>query len=104
MYLADHRVKLKGSEKRDKYQDLSRELKKLWNMKVKVIPIVIGALGTITKGLVKGLGELEMNYTIIKIDQNAEKSLGDLRRLAATQILVEDHQQISQIIIIIRKH
>ena len=25
---ADHRVKLKGSEKRDKYLDLSRELKK----------------------------------------------------------------------------
>ena len=27
----------------------------LWNKKVTVIPIVIGALGTISKGLVKGL-------------------------------------------------
>ena len=43
---ADHRVKLKESEKRDKYQDLARELKRLWNMKVTVIPIVIGALGS----------------------------------------------------------
>ena len=49
---ADHRVKLKESKKRDKYPDLARELKKLWNMKVMVIPIVIGALGTVTKGLV----------------------------------------------------
>ena len=41
---ADHRVKLKESEKRDKYLDLARELKK--NLKVTVI---IGALGTVTK-------------------------------------------------------
>ena len=43
---ADHIVKLKESEKRDKYLDLARELKKLRNMKVAVIPVVIDALGT----------------------------------------------------------
>ena len=53
-------VKLKESEKKDKYQDLAWELKKLWNMKVTVVPIVIGALGTVTKGLVKGLEDLEI--------------------------------------------
>ena len=47
---ADHRIKLKECEKRDKYLDLARELKKLWNMKVTIIPIVVGAFGTITKG------------------------------------------------------
>ena len=57
---ADHRVKLKGSEKKNKYLTLARELKKLWNMKVKIIPIVIGALGTITKELVQGLEDLEI--------------------------------------------
>ncbi len=57
---ADNRVKLKESEKRDKYLDLARELKKLGNMKVKMIPIVISALGTITKGLVQGLEDMEM--------------------------------------------
>ena len=41
---ADHRIKLKKCEQRDKYFDLARELKKLWNMKVAIIPIVIGAL------------------------------------------------------------
>ena len=54
------RVKLKESEKKDKYLDLFRELKKLWNMKVTFIPIVIGALGTVTKGLLKGLEDLEI--------------------------------------------
>ncbi len=57
---ADHRVKLKESEKKDKYLDLARELKKLWNMKVTIIPIVIGAFGTVTKGLIKGLEDLEV--------------------------------------------
>ena len=52
---ADHRIKLKECEKKDKYLDLDRELKKQWNMKVTIIPIVIGVFGTVTKGLLKGL-------------------------------------------------
>ena len=55
--LADHRVKLKESEKKDKYLG---NWKKLWNMKVMIIPIVIGALGIITKGLIQGLENLEI--------------------------------------------
>ena len=46
---------MKECEKRDKYLDLARELEKLWNMKETIIPIVIGALSTVTKGLVQGL-------------------------------------------------
>ena len=48
-----HRVKLKESERKGKYLDLVRRLKKLLNMKVTVIPIVIGVLGTVAKSLVK---------------------------------------------------
>ena len=56
----DYRIKLKEYEKRDKYLDLARELKNLWNMKVTIIPIVIGAFCTVTKGLLKGLEDLEV--------------------------------------------
>ena len=35
-------------------------IEKLWNMKVTIIPIVIGAFGTVTKGLLKGLEDLEV--------------------------------------------
>ena len=52
---ADHRINLNEREKKDKYLDLARELKKLWIMKVTIASIVIGAFGTITKGLLKGL-------------------------------------------------
>ena len=43
-------IKLKESEKNDKYLDLARELKNLRNINVKIIPIVIVAFSTITKG------------------------------------------------------
>ena len=69
-------------------------------MKVTIIPIVIGAFGTVTKGLLKGLEDLEVggmsgdhpNNSIIENGQNTEKSPGDLRRLAVTQSPVKDDQ------------
>ena len=57
---ADHRKKMKECEKKDKYHDLAGELKKLGNIKVTIIPIVIGAFVTVSKGLLKGLEDLEV--------------------------------------------
>ena len=57
---ADHRIKLKECEKKDMYLDLARGLKNLWNMKVTIIPIVIGAFSTVTKLSLKGLEDLEV--------------------------------------------
>ena len=39
---ADHRIKFLKSEKKNKFLALARELKKLWNIKVRFIPIIIG--------------------------------------------------------------
>ena len=82
---ADHRIKLKEHEKRDKYLDLVRELKKLWNMQVTIIPIVIGAFGTVTKGLLKGLEDLEVGGRV-EIIQNTTllKTARILRRVLET--------------------
>ena len=51
---ADHRIKLKECKKKDKYLDLARELKKLWNVKVSIVPIVIGAFWYSNKWIIKG--------------------------------------------------
>ena len=59
--LADHRIKLREYENKDEYLDLARELKKIWNMKVIIIPFLTGAFGTVTKGLLKNLGDLELD-------------------------------------------
>ena len=96
----NHQVKLKEIEKKNNYLDLdlARELKKkLWNMKVTVILIVIGAFSTVTKGFVQGQEDLKIkgemenhpNDSIIKIGQNTDKSPGDLRRLAVSQTQLE---------------
>ena len=98
--LTDYRGKLKKCVKRDKYLNLARELKILWNMKVTIKPIVIGALGTVTKRISTrsgGLGNYRtggdhQNYCIIEIGENTEKSPGDLRRLVVIQTLVRNHQ------------
>ena len=97
--LADHRVKLKECKKRDKYLNLARELKKLehesddytncnwcsWYSHQRI--------GTRTRRLGNnGTGGYCPNYSIIEIDQNTEKSPGDLRRLVVTQIPVGNHQ------------
>ena len=55
-----------------------------------IIPIVIGAFGTVTKGLLKGLEDSgswrpigdHPNNSITENGQNTEKSPGDLRILA----------------------
>ena len=83
---ADHRIKLKECEKRGKYHDLARELKKkLWNMKVTIIPIVIGAFGTVTKGLLKSLEDLEVGGRVETIQTTALlKTARILRRVLET--------------------
>ena len=58
---ADHIIKLKECEKKDKYLDLARELKKkLWKIMVTITPIVIGAFSKVTKGSLKVLEDLEV--------------------------------------------
>ena len=96
----DHRVKLKESEKKDKYLDLARELKKTvkhesdsytncnwcsWYSH-KRTDARSGGFGN------KRTSGDHPNYSIVKIDQNTAKSPRDLIRLAVTQTPVEDHQ------------
>ena len=61
---ADYRIKLKECENKNKYLDLARELKNLWNMQLTIIPIVISAFGTVTKRLLKGLEDLEVGRQV----------------------------------------
>ena len=95
--------KLKKCEKKDKYLGLARELKKLWKMKVTIIPIVIGAFGTVTKWLLKGWEDLEVGGRVetkqttallrtARILRRVQETWGYLRRLVVTQTPVKDHQ------------
>ena len=46
--LWDHRVYEKEGEKIEKYQDLKREIGRLWGIRhLEVVPVVVGALGVV---------------------------------------------------------
>ena len=45
----DSRIEGKEKDKIEKYPNLRRELQKIWNVEVKIIPLVVGSLGTIPK-------------------------------------------------------
>ena len=61
-------------------------------MRMTVIPVVAGTLGTVSKDSLRELGELEIGVQIetikttplFKIGQNTEKNPGDLKRFVVT--------------------
>ena len=101
---ADHRIKLKECEKRDKYLDLARELKKTvehagdnytncnwcdWNINKRI------AKGTRGLGSWRTNGD-HPNDSIVENGQNTKKSPGDSRRLAVTQTPVKKKHRLTQ--------
>ena len=55
----DIRVSEKEKEKIERYQKIKREIKTMWNIRsIKVIPVVVGALGSTSKKLKKCIVEL----------------------------------------------
>ena len=77
---ANQRVKIKESEKRDKYLDLTRELRKPGKSMVTVMPVVTGAPGIVSKVLMKGRkvwkSRAELRYSEL---QNCQDRLEYLR-------------------------
>ena len=51
----DSSVNTKETEKQSKYKDLAIEINRMWKVRSKIVPAVIGALGTIKKGLDQNL-------------------------------------------------
>ena len=96
---ADHRIKLKKSEIRDKYVDLARHLTKLWSMKVDGDTNsnwncrynhqrICGGTGRHRNKRTSGD---HLNYSIGEIGKSIKKSFGDLSRLVVTQTPVKNH-------------
>ena len=61
----DTRVKTKELEKVERYQDLKREISRIWECRnVCVVPIVIGALGTLSKNFSSWAAKIEVEEKI----------------------------------------
>ena len=67
----DQNVIMKQQEKIDKYQDLQIELGKLRKLKAEVVPVVAGALGTISHNLKFYLKKIDIPIVILCLQKTA---------------------------------
>ena len=58
----DGNVIEKEAEKILKYKDLTTEIQHMWNVKARVIPVIIGATGTISKSFRKYVSDIPGNH------------------------------------------
>ena len=70
---SERNTSAKFTEKLSKYKDLEIETNRMWDMKTETIPVVVGALGLIKKGLDKATCRIPGNNTneIQKITWNS---------------------------------
>ena len=67
----DSRVKEKEGEKIEKYENLKEEIERIWKMKAMVIPVVIGALGAVSRNFDGHIGRLQVRVPVEVIQKTA---------------------------------
>jgi hypothetical protein len=61
----------KEAEKILKYKDLTIEIQRMWNVKTRVIPVIIGATGTISRSFRKYVSTVPRNYDVRELQKTA---------------------------------
>ena len=61
----------KEAEKKLKYKSLCIEIQRMWNLKCKVIPIIIGAIGIVTRSLRKNLEAVPEKHSTDSLQKTA---------------------------------
>ena len=67
----DRNVIRKEAEKILKYKDLTIEIQSMWNVKTKVIPVIIGATGTISKSFRKYVSNIPGKHEVKELEKTA---------------------------------
>ena len=67
----DRNVIKKEAEKILKYNDLTTEIQRMWNVKTKVIPVIIGETGTISKTFRKYVSNIPGNHEVKELQKTA---------------------------------
>ena len=66
---SDRNTFVKVTEKLSKYKDLEIETSRMWGMRTETIPVIIGALGAIKKGLEAYLGRIPGQLSISELQK-----------------------------------
>ena len=61
----------KEAEKVLKYKDLTIEIQRMWNVKTNVIPVIIGATGTISKTFRKYVSNIPGTHEVKELQKTA---------------------------------
>jgi len=61
----------KEAEKILKYKDLTIEIQRMWNVKTRVIPVIIGATGTISNSFRKYVSDIPGNHDVKELQKTA---------------------------------
>ena len=67
----DRNVIKKEAEKILKYKDLTIEIERMWNIKTKVIPVIIRETGTISKTFRKYVSNIPGNHEVKELEKTA---------------------------------
>jgi hypothetical protein len=67
----DRNMIKKEAEKILKYKDLTIVIQRMWNVKTRMIPAIIGATGTILKSFRKYVSNIPGNYDVRKLQKTA---------------------------------
>ena len=67
----DINVIKKEAEKILKYKDITIEIQRMWNVKAKVIPVIIGAIGTISKSFRKYVSNKPWKHEVKELQKTA---------------------------------
>ena len=67
----DRNVIKKEAKKILKYKDLTIEIQLMWNVKTKVIPVIIGATGTISKSFRKYVSKISGKHEVKVLQKTA---------------------------------
>jgi hypothetical protein len=80
----DRNVIKKEAENILKYKELATEIQRMWNVKTRVIPVIIGAAGTISKSSIKYVSSIPRSHEVIELQKTAILGTAHIRRKVLT--------------------
>jgi len=76
----DRNVIEKEADKILKYKDLTIEIQRMWNVKTEVIPVIIGATGTISKSIRKYVSNIPGKHEVKELQKTAIMGTANILR------------------------
>jgi len=72
------------TEKILKYKDVTIEIQRMWNVKTRVIPVIIGGTGTISKSFRKYVSDIPGNHDVKELQKTATLGTAHILRKVLT--------------------